>query len=72
MAFSKFKASSEKKYIVFNKPYEVLCQFTQPDGSSKTTLAAFNFPKDVYSVGRLDYDSEGLLLLSLCRKYTNL
>jgi 23S rRNA pseudouridine2457 synthase len=64
MAFSKFKASSEKKYIVFNKPYEVLCQFTQPDGSSKTTLAAFNFPKDVYSVGRLDYDSEGLLLLT--------
>ncbi len=51
-------------YIAFNKPYGVLCQFTQPDNSEKRTLSEFDFPKGVYSIGRLDFDSEGLLLLS--------
>jgi len=49
--------------IAFNKPYGVISQFT-PDGSPNRTLADFGFPKDVYSIGRLDADSEGLLLLS--------
>jgi len=49
--------------IAFNKPYGVLSQFT-PDGSPNRTLAEFGFPKDVYAIGRLDADSEGLLLLS--------
>ena len=49
--------------LAFNKPYGVLSQFT-PDGSPNRTLAEFNFPKGVYPLGRLDADSEGLLLLS--------
>jgi 23S rRNA pseudouridine2457 synthase len=49
--------------IAFNKPYGVLSQFT-PDGSPNRTLAEFGFPKKVYPIGRLDADSEGLLLLS--------
>ena len=49
--------------LAFNKPYGVLSQFT-PDGSSNRTLAEFGFPKEVYPIGRLDADSEGLLLLS--------
>jgi len=49
--------------IAFNKPYGVLSQFT-PDGSANRPLAGFGFPKDVYPLGRLDADSEGLLLLS--------
>jgi 23S rRNA pseudouridine2457 synthase len=49
--------------IAFNKPYGVLSQFT-PDGSPNRTLAEFGFPKGVYPLGRLDADSEGLLLLS--------
>jgi 23S rRNA pseudouridine2457 synthase len=49
--------------IAFNKPYGVLSQFT-PDGSPNRPLAEFAFPKDVYPIGRLDADSEGLLLLS--------
>jgi 23S rRNA pseudouridine2457 synthase len=49
--------------IAFNKPYGVVSQFT-PDGSPHGTLAEFGFPKDVYPIGRLDADSEGLLLLS--------
>jgi pseudouridine synthase len=53
----------DRTYLAFYKPFEVLNQFSA-DGSEKTTLAAFGFPKDVYPVGRLDFDSEGLLILS--------
>ncbi len=49
--------------IAFHKPYGVLCQFTS-DGSANRPLEEFNFPKGVYAMGRLDADSEGLLLLS--------
>ena len=49
--------------IAFHKPYGVISQFT-PDGSKSRTLAEFAFPKHVYPIGRLDADSEGLLLLS--------
>jgi 23S rRNA pseudouridine2457 synthase len=49
--------------LAFNKPYGVISQFT-PDGSGNRTLREFNFPPDVYPLGRLDADSEGLLLLS--------
>jgi 23S rRNA pseudouridine2457 synthase len=49
--------------IAFNKPFGVLSQFTS-DGSKNRTLAEFGFPKNVYPIGRLDADSERLLLLS--------
>lgn len=49
--------------LAFHKPYGVLSRFT-PDGSNHRTLADFGFPKNVYPLGRLDADSEGLLLLS--------
>ena len=49
--------------LAFHKPYGVLTRFT-PDGSPHRTLAEFGFPKNVYPLGRLDADSEGLLLLS--------
>ena len=48
--------------IAFNKPYGVLSQFTG-DGSPNRALAGFKLPKGVYPIGRLDADSEGLLLL---------
>src|ERR1044071_6430772 len=49
--------------VAFNKPYGVLSQFTS-DRSPNRTLRDFGFPRALYPVGRLDADSEGLLLLT--------
>lgn len=51
------------RYFIIHKPYLVLSQFSAQEG--KQTLADYcDVPTDVYPVGRLDFDSEGLLLLT--------
>ncbi len=51
--------------IAFHKPYGILSQFNRnPDEPEQRTLAEFDLPKEVFPLGRLDMDSEGLLLLT--------
>ena len=55
------------RYFIVYKPYKTLSQFTSAE--NKNTLADhFSVPKDVYPVGRLDEDSEGLLILTNDKK----
>ncbi|MCK4936916.1 MAG: pseudouridine synthase [Elusimicrobiales bacterium] len=57
------------RYIAFFKPYNVLSQFTEKDGHP--SLKNYAFPKGVYPAGRLDADSEGLLILTNDGQFQN-
>ncbi len=62
---SRYKAiTDEQKIVLFNKPFQVLCQFTDESEKKRKTLADYIGIKDVYAAGRLDFDSEGLLVLT--------
>lgn len=60
----------QHKYFIIYKPFNVLSQFSKQD-DKQTLKDYFNVPKDVYPIGRLDYDSEGLLILSNDKELNN-
>ncbi len=59
------------RYFIIYKPYQVLSQFTS-EGGKQSLADVYDVPKDVYPVGRLDYDSEGLLILTNDTKLNHL
>lgn len=59
---SSLPPASEHRTLIFCKPYKVLSSFTDSEGH--TTLSKYIDVPDIYAAGRLDYDSEGLLLLT--------
>lgn len=66
---SKELSPESRKIVLFNKPVNVMCQFT--DQSERKTLKHFIDIPDIYAAGRLDYDSEGLLVLTNDGKLAN-
>lgn len=62
---------SSFRYFIIYKPFGMLSQFTK-EGDHDTLADLFDFPKDVYPVGRLDSDSEGLLIISNDKKLNHI
>ncbi|MBN8704577.1 MAG: pseudouridine synthase [Bacteroidetes bacterium] len=61
-----------KKYYLIYKPFNMLSQFSKEGSGTCLKDLNFSFPSDVYPVGRLDKDSEGLLLLTNDKEITHL
>jgi 23S rRNA pseudouridine2457 synthase len=60
------------RYFIINKPYNMVSQFTSPDKVGLLKDIPFNFPEGTHAIGRLDNDSEGLLILTTNKKVTRL
>ncbi|MEO7489946.1 MAG: pseudouridine synthase, partial [Ferruginibacter sp.] len=60
------------RYFIINKPYNMVSQFISPDKVGLLKDVPFAFPEGIHAVGRLDNDSEGLLILTTNKKVTKL
>src|SRR5438128_7127986 len=60
------------RYFIVNKPYKMVSQFTSPHKVNLLSHLPFPFPEGTHAVGRLDSNSEGLLILTTNKKVTKL
>ncbi len=60
------------RYFIINKPYKMVSQFISPDKVGLLKDIPYNFPEGIHAIGRLDNDSEGLLILTTNKKVTKL
>lgn len=63
---------SQHRYFALNKPYDMVSQFVSPDNVNLLSDLDFDFPEFTHAIGRLDNNSEGLLLLTTNKKVTKL
>jgi 23S rRNA pseudouridine2457 synthase len=64
--------STANRYFIINKPYKMVSQFISPDNVNLLGQLDFNFPEGTHAIGRLDNNSEGLLILTTNKKVTRL
>jgi len=64
--------ASGHRYFIVNKPYDMLSQFVGPVDAVKLSDLDFSFPEGIHAIGRLDKNSEGLLILTTNKKVTRL
>ncbi len=62
----------KNRYFIINKPYKMVSQFISPDNVNLLGQINFDFPEGIHAVGRLDNNSEGLLILTTNKKVTRL
>ncbi len=60
------------RYFIINKPYKMVSQFVSPDNVNLLGSLDFNFPEGTHAIGRLDNNSEGLLILTTNKRVTKL
>jgi 23S rRNA pseudouridine2457 synthase len=65
-------SSIPHRYFIINKPYKMVSQFVSPDNVNLLGQIDFNFPEGTHAIGRLDNNSEGLLILTTNKKVTRL
>lgn len=65
-------SQSPNRYFVIHKPYKMVSQFVSPDKVHLLGELNFNFPEGTHAIGRLDNNSEGLLLLTTNKRVTKL
>ena len=62
--------NNPNRYFIINKPYKMVSQFVSPDNVRLLGDLEFDFPEGTHAVGRLDNNSEGLLILTTNKKVT--
>ena len=64
--------TNPNRYFIINKPYKMVSQFISPDNVNLLGAIDYDFPEGIHAIGRLDNNSEGLLILTTNKRVTAL